>query len=187
MQALQNRLHLTDLVIEFQDILRELKSQVEKKFFHFIMGKDLNGFQQCSVLKLQLRVQRKRHYCSRFFFLISSVKKNQTEEKARSSLLFGDVLKCSINHLAARMIKEKFLEEHPFLESGNLLRCEPDDHHFSKASIPTSSSNHPFPQIILVLQCGMELNQFHPPDQQRRPFPSRLSSSSSMIAGLKSL
>ena len=49
------------------------------------------------------------------------------------------------------MIKEKFLEEHPFLESGNLLRCKPDDHHFSKASIPPSPSNHSFPQIILVL------------------------------------
>ena len=79
------------------------------------MGKDLNGFQQCSVLKLQLRVQRKRHYCSRFFFLISSVKKNQTEEKARSSLLWCEP------------------DDHPFFQSIHSDK-------FFKSSI---SSNHP--------------------------------------------
>ena len=48
--------------------------------------------------------------------------------------------------------------------------------HFSYTSIlpSISFSNHSFLQIILALngQCGKELNQFHPPNQQRRPLPS---------------
>ena len=47
----------------------------------------------------------------------------------------------------------KFLEEHPFLEGGGLVWCEPDDHLFSKASIlpSVSSSINLLLHIILVL------------------------------------
>ena len=49
------------------------------------------------------------------------------------------------------------------------------------------SSIHPYIQIIMVvnLQCGMELNEFRPPEQQWRPSPSLLSVSSSMFSQLE--
>ena len=62
-----------------------------------------------------------------------------------------------------------FLEEHPFLEGGDLVLCELDDHLFSLSihSAKYQFFYSSFLQIILALNgCivrGMELNQFRPP------------------------
>ena len=54
------------------------------------------------------------------------------EGKGRRCCL-GDVLKSRTSHLAARMIEEKFLEEHPFWEGCGLVWCEPEDHPFFRS------------------------------------------------------
>ena len=94
--------------------------------------------------------------------------KNRREGKGRSRCWLGDVLECRTKHLAAKMIRKKFLGEHPFWQGG-LVWCEPDDHpffqsiHSAKQPLFYSSfsSNHP---------CGKYLGQ-----KQRRPLHSCLS------------
>ena len=65
-----------------------------------------------------------------------------------------------------------------------MVWCEPDDHPFSETFIQPSvhSSIHLFLEIIRVLHlwCGMEFFNSGP-NQQRRPLPSFLSDSSSML------
>ena len=59
--------------------------------------------------------------------------------------------------------------------NGGCVWWETNDHLFRQVSIPPSIRYfiHPFLQIILALNilCGMELNQFRPHNQQRRPLP----------------
>ena len=45
---------------------------------------------------------------------------DRREGKGRRCWL-GDRIECHTSHLAARMIKEKFLEDHPFWEDGGLV------------------------------------------------------------------
>ena len=97
-------------------------------------------------------------------------KKNQTEEKAKvvAAVWGTNVLECRTSHLAARMIRRKVFGRTSIFwrlmvgcaENWKII-------YFSEASIPPSVhfAIHLFLQIILALnlQCGMELNEFHPP------------------------
>ena len=98
------------------------------------------------------------------FQLLKSIEEEtgRREDKGRHCCLWN-VLECHISQLAARMNHWTSI-----LGVGALMRCEPDDHPFSEASMlpkRVCSSIHPFLLIILVsnLLCGMELNQFRPP------------------------
>ena len=90
------------------------------------------------------------------------------EEKAKVVAVFlGTYLNAAQVIQQQGCLEEKFLEEHPFLQGGGLVWCEPDDHpyfrsiHSAKCPFPIL----PFLRIILVenLQCGKKLEQFRPP------------------------
>ena len=83
----------------------------------------------------------------------------------------------------------KVLEEHPLWEGGGLVWCEPEDHPFFWSIYPAKctfvyssiSSNHAVAKSLG--RHGIE--SIPSPNQQRRPFPSRLSDSSSMAVILR--
>ena len=93
---------------------------------------------------------------------------DRREGKGHRCCWLGDRIECCTSHLAARMIWRKALEEHPFLEGWWFSVVYP----FFYSSF---CSNHP------GAKCSMKLNQICPPNQQRRPLPSLLSDSYSMV------
>ena len=92
-------------------------------------------------------------YCQSYWHHIQPYKKNQIEEKAKVSLLFGRrTWMPHYSHLAARMIWTKVFGRKSIWEDGGSVRCKPDDHPFFRNFRPSvRSSIHPFLLIILVL------------------------------------
>ena len=108
--------------------------------------------------------------------------KNQTERSLRLPLLAEGRTECCTSHLSSRMTRRKVFGRTSILGGGGggLVCCEPDDRLFFQ-SIPSAKCPFFYSSFSSNQPGAKWLVRIPSPNQQRRPLPSLLSDSYTMI------